>query len=54
MNELIVTAERLNDYNPERYDARLNPDGTYTLTPVLWWDDASYAAYQGDPQAQYE
>lgn len=44
-----VTADQLDSYDPARYDARKNDDGTYDLTPVLWWDDASYARYQGDP-----
>ncbi len=44
-----ATREGLDNYDPARYDARLEADGTYTLTPVLWWDEASYAAYQGDP-----
>lgn len=44
-----VTQDGLNDYNPELYDAHLQADGTFTLVPVLWHDDASYAAYQGDP-----
>ena len=44
-----VPADRLDDYNPERYDAVPNGDGTYRLVKLLWWDDASYANYQGDP-----
>jgi hypothetical protein len=44
-----VPAERLDDFNPDRFDAVPNGDGTFRLVPVLWWDDASYAAYQGDP-----
>lgn len=44
-----VKPEDLDNHDPARYDASLQADGTYTLTPVLWHDDASYAAYQGDP-----
>ena len=43
-----VTLEQLDNYNPDRYDAKEQVDGTFTLVPVLWWNDASYAAYQGD------
>jgi hypothetical protein len=32
--------------NSIKYDIRSNPDGGATCTPVLWWDDASYIAYQ--------
>lgn len=40
-----VTREQLDS---SRYDAVPQPDGTFTLVPVLWWDDNSYADYQGD------
>lgn len=43
-----ISAAELDDYNPERFDAVLQPDGTYNLVPVLWWDQASYLDYQGD------
>jgi hypothetical protein len=45
---LVVRAEDLDQYNPARFDARDNGDGTFTLVPLLWWDDASYAAYQAE------
>lgn len=44
-----VPESELDNYNPDRFDAYDNGDGTYRLVPVLWWDDASYANYQGDP-----
>jgi len=43
-----VTTAQLDNFDPSRYDAVAQPDGTFTLVPVLWWDEASYAAYQGD------
>ena len=46
-----VSADHLKYYDPERYDAVPNADGTYTLVPLMWHDDASYARYQGDPLA---
>lgn len=49
-----VTLGELSNFDPSRYDARPNGDGTYQLIPVLWWDDASYAAYQGDPHGDYD
>ena len=45
----------LDMYNPARYDAEFHSDGSVTLIPVLWWDDASYARYQSfDSQAMLE
>ena len=46
--QIVVKREELDNYDPARYDAKNNGDGTYTLTPLLWWDDASYARYQTD------
>lgn len=48
MGETIrgVKAEDLDNYNPERYDAVKNADGTFDLVPVRWWDQASYNAVQ--------
>ena len=45
-----VTEEELTEFDPSRYDARKQDDGTYTLVPLLWWDEASYATYQGDSE----
>ena len=44
----VPPAELVN-YDPFRYDARRNPDGTFDLFPLLWADDAEYLAWQGDP-----
>lgn len=41
-----VTAEELENYNPEFYDAIPQPGGTFDLVPVKWWDQASYNDYQ--------
>lgn len=44
-----VKAEDIEQYDPARYDFRWNAD--YTEAEVItlpWWDEASYAAYQGD------
>jgi hypothetical protein len=36
-------------YDPARHDFRWNADQTECgVAPLAWWDDASYAAYQGD------
>jgi len=43
-----VPEEALANYNPDRYDAIPNPDGTFDLIPLLWWNESSYAEYQGD------
>jgi len=43
-----VKAEKYKQWSPERYDFTFHADGTCTITQLLWWDDASYAAYQGD------
>lgn len=48
---LRVPAADLDQYDPSRFDARDNGDGTFTLIPLAWHDEASYAAYQGDPHA---
>ena len=37
------------EWNPERFDFRWNEDFTeFRLVPLLWWDDASYLAYECD------
>lgn len=41
-----VDAGALDMYDPARFDAKFHADGSVTLTPLLWWDDASYARYQ--------
>jgi hypothetical protein len=41
-----VDAGELDNYDPARYDAEFHSDGSITLIPLRWWDDASYAAYQ--------
>ncbi len=39
-------------YNPDRYDFRWNLDFTEVdILPLAWWDDSSYADYQGDQSA---
>ena len=43
-----VAAEKYKEWSPDRNDFRFHPDGTCTITPLAWWDDASYARYQGD------
>jgi hypothetical protein len=38
-------------FNPNRYSFKWNEDySMFQATPLLWWDDASYIAYQGDQQ----
>lgn len=46
LSKAQVDAGELDNYNPERYDAKWNNDGSVTLYPLLWWDDASYIRYQ--------
>jgi hypothetical protein len=41
-----VKAGAMDNYDPARYDAQFHSDGSVTLIPLLWWDDASYARYQ--------
>jgi hypothetical protein len=42
-------ADQCKNYNPERYDIFWTDDYAYFLPVALtWWDDASYARYQGD------
>ena len=50
----IVQAAGLGLYDPDRFDAVDNGDGTFTFVPLAWLDDASYAAYQGDPFGDQE
>jgi hypothetical protein len=36
--------------DPSRYDLHWNADYTACVAvPLTWWDNRSYAAYQGDP-----
>lgn len=49
-----VEAREYEAYNPNHYDLRINPDGSGELVPLLWYDDASYAQYQGDCQLDYD
>lgn len=37
-----VTREQLDDYNPEAFDAKIQPDGTYHLIPVRWMNQEEY------------
>jgi hypothetical protein len=47
---MLVAAERIEEFNPDQFDIRWNADYTLAeVTPLAWWDDASYLAYQGDP-----
>jgi len=41
-----VQAEKYKEWSPECFDFCWHEDGTCTITPLLWHDDASYAAYQ--------
>ena len=34
------------EVNPDRNDVKVLDDGSFEVTPLRWWDDASYAAYQ--------
>jgi hypothetical protein len=44
-----VAAGEHREYDPERHDFRWNEDFTEcVIVPLAWWDDASYAEYQGD------
>lgn len=48
--EFPLTASEAHEYNPERYDFVWNADYTRCRAINLaWYDDASYAAYQGGP-----
>lgn len=39
----------LENFNPDRFDFRWNADYTeFCPVRLRWWDDASYAAWQGD------
>lgn len=50
-----VKAEKYKEYSPETNDFRWHPDGSCTVIPLLWWDDASYLRYQSDdPQSAYD
>jgi len=49
-----VQAEVYKQYDPERHDFVWNSDGSCDIFPLRWWDDASYAQYQGDQSASYE
>jgi len=41
-----VQAGALDQYDPARYDAEFHGDGSITLIPLLWWDDASYQSQE--------
>lgn len=50
-----VEAREYERLDPARYDFRWNRDFTECeAVPLLWWDDASYAAHQGDSGDDYE
>jgi hypothetical protein len=40
-----VTEDQLNDYSPEAFDAVRQPDGTFTLVPVLWTNQEEFMEY---------
>lgn len=47
VNANWVPAAEVENYNPNRYDFVWNDDFTaFEPVKLLWWDDASYAAYQ--------
>lgn len=47
--ELLVDPENI-PYNPARYDFVWSDDFlAFRAIKLLWWDDASYIAYQSDP-----
>lgn len=37
-----VYPDDLDNYNPDHYDARLQPDGTYNLVPLMWTNQAEF------------
>ena len=41
-----VAHKAYENYNPDHFDFIFHGDGSLTIIPVLWWDDASYIAYQ--------
>ena len=48
--EGYLLAPRCSEFNPQRYDFRWNEDYSgFVPVKLLWWDDASYIAYQSDP-----
>ena len=51
LNHDEIKADLYKEFNPERCDHRWNIDHTeVVVTPLKWWDDASYLEYQhGDP-----
>lgn len=44
-----VTNGALDNYDPSRYDFIPNGNDGGFLYRLAWWDDASYAKFQGDP-----
>ena len=49
-----VAAEAYKAYSPLTNEFVWLPDGGCRVVPLTWWDDASYAAYQGDSQANLD
>lgn len=53
-NEFVLSAEQVKNgehekYSPQRHDFYWNEeDGSVRVIALLWWDDASYIAYQSD------
>ena len=43
-----VAEGKYKEFSPERNDFTWHADGSCTVHPLLWWDDASYARYQSD------
>lgn len=55
LNREQVHNDEYKQYDPYRHDFRWNADYTEVdVIPLAYWDDASYADYQGDPGAGYE
>ena len=49
LNAQQIAAEEYKNYDPDRFDFVWNADFTECeVHPLTWWDEASYAAYQGD------
>jgi hypothetical protein len=49
LNAEQVARREHEQYDPARNDFRWNADYTEVdVVPLTWWDDASYADYQGD------
>ena len=55
MKQTILSPDQVKNkeyehFNPERYDFFFRPDGSCLVVELSWWDDASYARYQGDQE----